>query len=88
MCSSDLKDLDRQAADAEALALRAIRLGVRRLATEFRGDVLVADKGIVDVYWLRKTAATDKMDELGEEQVRLLQELDDQFRIVRENLER
>ena len=54
------KDLDRQAADAEALALRAIRLGVRRLATEFRGDVLVADKGIVDVYWLRKTAATDR----------------------------
>ena len=46
-----------------------------------------ADKGIVDVYWLRKSAASDQLVDLGEEKNRLLEELDGQFRIVRENLE-
>ena len=52
-----------------------------------RADVLEADKGIVDVYWLRKSAASDQLVDLGEEKNRLLEELDGQFRIVRENLE-
>ncbi len=82
------RDIERGSADAEAIALRAIRTGIRDLEEEFRGDVLEADKGIVDVYWLRKSAASDQMTELGEEQARLLRELDDQFRIVRENLDR
>lgn len=82
------RDVERGSADAEAVALQAVRSGVRTLEAEFREDVLEADKGIVDVYWLKKSAASDQMTELGEEQARLLRELDDQFRIVRENLER
>jgi hypothetical protein len=42
----------------------------------------------VDVYRLRKTGTSDEMTTLAEEQAKLLRELDEQFRIVRENLER
>lgn len=82
------RDLERGSADAEAIAMRAVRTGIRKLGDDFRDDVLEADKGIVDVYWLRKSATSEQMTELGEEQSRLLRELDQQFRIVRENLER
>jgi hypothetical protein len=82
------RDIDRGSADAEAIALRAVRTGVRDLGEEFRGDVLEADKGIVDVYWLLKSDTSTEMVELGEEQSRLLRELDKQFRLVRENLDR
>jgi tetratricopeptide (TPR) repeat protein len=82
------RDVDRGSAEAETVAIRAIRGGIRSLEAEFRDDVLEADKGIVDVYWLRKSAASDEMAALGEEQSRLLRELDTQFRLVRENLDR
>ncbi|MDP2306373.1 MAG: tetratricopeptide repeat protein [Pseudomonadota bacterium] len=82
------RDLVREAAEAETVAIRAVRTGIRDLESEFRADVLEADKGIVDVYWLRKTAVSDEMTALGREQALLLRELDDQFRIVRENLDR
>lgn len=82
------RDVERGSADAEAIALRAVRTGIRDLGEEFRGDVLEADKGIVDVYWLLKSDASTEMVELGEEQSRLLRELDQQFRLVRENLDR
>ncbi|MES2638249.1 MAG: tetratricopeptide repeat protein [Myxococcota bacterium] len=82
------RDIIRESAEAEAVALKAVRSGIRDLETEFRADVLEADKGIVDVYWLRKTAVSDEMTALGKEQALLLRELDDQFRIVRENLDR
>ncbi|MDP2317277.1 MAG: tetratricopeptide repeat protein [Pseudomonadota bacterium] len=82
------RDIVRESAEAETVALKAVRSGIRDLEAEFRADVLEADKGIVDVYWLRKAAASDEMMVLGKEQARLLRELDDQFRIVRENLDR
>ncbi len=82
------RDLVRESAQAEAVALKAVQTGIRTLESEFRADVLEADKGIVDVYWLRKTAVSDEMTALGKEQALLLRELDDQFRIVRENLDR
>jgi tetratricopeptide (TPR) repeat protein len=81
------RDVEVGSASAESIALRAVRTGIRRLEGEFRADVLEADKGIVDVYWLRKSAASDQLVDLGEEKNRLLEELDGQFRIVRENLE-
>jgi tetratricopeptide (TPR) repeat protein len=82
------RDIEAGSQVAEALALKAVRVGVRDLAGEFREDILEADKGIVDVYWLRKSDASKRMEDLGLEQARLLRELDDQFRIVRENLDR
>lgn len=81
------RDVDSGSIEAERIALRAVRSGIHRLEDEFRADVLEADKGIVDVYWLRKSAASDQLVDLGEEKNRLLEELDGQFRIVRENLE-
>jgi hypothetical protein len=82
------RDITSRSAEAEAVAIKAVRTGIRGLEAEFRADVLEADKGIVDVYWLRKSAVSDEMTALGKEQARLLRELDDQFRIVRENLDR
>jgi TolA-binding protein len=82
------RDITTRSAEAEAVAIKAVRTGIRGLEAEFRADVLEADKGIVDVYWLRKSAVSDEMTALGKEQARLLRELDDQFRIVRENLDR
>ncbi|MFZ5475982.1 MAG: tetratricopeptide repeat protein [Myxococcota bacterium] len=80
--------LDTQGADTEALAARVLAAGVDGLEDEFMGSVLEADKGIVDVYWLRKSGASDEREELITEQNKLLRELDEQFRIVRENLDR
>ena len=68
--------------------MNVLRVGLADLATQFGDIVLEADKGIVDVYWLRKTGASDDMQLLAEEQRELLQELDQQYRIVRENLDR
>lgn len=82
------RELDRQSAESETLALRVLRGGMEGLETEFRDNVLEADKGIVDVYWLRKSGASDEMQALAEEQSKLLRELDEKYRIVRENLER
>lgn len=82
------RNVERSSADTEALALRVLRGGLENLEDEFRSDVLEADKGIVDVYWLRKTGASDEMQALAEEQSKLLRELDEKYRIVRENLER
>lgn len=48
--------------------------------------MLLADKGLVDVYWVRKSNTTDAMDMLTAEQARLLQELDERFRVMKENL--
>lgn len=82
------RQLDRQSVDSETLAIRVLRGGMEGLETEFRDNVLEADKGIVDVYWLRKSGASDEMQALAEEQSKLLRELDEKYRIVRENLER
>jgi hypothetical protein len=62
--------------------------GIDTVRAQFEDDVLMADKGIVDVYWLRKTGTTDEIAALNAERTRLMRQLDDQFRLVRENLEK
>lgn len=81
-------ELDGGAANTEALALRVLAFGLDRVQAQFEDDVLLADKGIVDVYWLRKSGTTDEIAALNAERTRLMRELDDQFRIVRENLDK
>jgi tetratricopeptide (TPR) repeat protein len=73
---------------AERVASGILRGGIEDLESQFRRDVLDADKGVVDVYWLRKSSASEEMTSLAQEQRRLLSELDEQYRIVRENLVR
>lgn len=81
-------DLVTTGANTEAAALRALDAGVGAVASAFENDVILADKGIVDVYWLRKTSTSDQMEVLNEEQQRLLRELDERFRVIRENANR
>ena len=66
---------------------RAVLVGLRDLQLEFEADVIDAEKGIVDVYWLRRMENADERDMLVDERSELLQDLDDRFRVVRENLE-
>jgi TolA-binding protein len=82
------KDVDAVASAADTVAAGVLRGGIEDLEAQFRQDVLDADKGIVDVYWLRKSATSEEMTSLAVEQSRLLRELDERYRIVRENLER
>lgn len=81
-------ELGAAVADTEATALAALDGGVAAVARTFEDDVILADKGIVDVYWLRKTSTSDQMEVLNEEQQRLLRELDERFRVIRENANR
>lgn len=82
------QEIDAAAADTEALALNVLARGIDGVRAQFEDDVLLADKGIVDVYWLRKTGTTDEIAALNADRARLMRELDEQFRIVRENLDK
>ena len=81
------RDIDGSAVAAELMATRAVLAGLRDLQLEFEADVIDAEKGIVDVYWLRRMENSDERDMLVDERSELLQDLDDRFRVVRENLE-
>lgn len=82
------RGVDHESGESGRLAERVMRRGLSDLEREFQGDVIQADKGIVDVYWMRKAEASDEMQFMAEEQSRLLRELDEEYRIIRENLER
>jgi TolA-binding protein len=82
------KDLEAQDAATEAMAVRVLGAGLRSARDQFSHDVLLADRGIVDVYWLRKSQTSDDMTTLAEDQSRLLEELDERFWILRESAER
>ncbi len=79
------KDVALGATTVEGLAQTAVQAGVRAVEAEFRTDVLTADKGIVDVAWLRKGATTDEMDLLEKERERLLKSLREQYALLRRN---
>jgi TolA-binding protein len=80
------RDVATDGQETERVATAIVLGGLRDLRGEFENDVLLADKGLVDVYWVRKTNTTDAMDMLTSEQARLLQELDERFRVIKENL--
>lgn len=82
------RDLGAESANTEAVAARIVLGGLRDLRDQFESDVVDADKGIVDVYWLRKSETGEEQDLLIKQQAEMLQELDDRFRIIRENLDR
>jgi hypothetical protein len=81
------RDHDATRAASESVATRAVLGGLRALQAQFEADVIDAEKGIVDVYWLRRTENTDEQDVLVEERSSMMRALNDRFRIVRENLE-
>lgn len=78
-------DVTSQSATVETLAKSAVQAGVNAVAAGFRTDVLTADKGIVDVAWLRKTSTTEQMDTLSKEQQALLKSIKEQYDRLRRN---
>jgi hypothetical protein len=79
-------DLSSNGADAEALAVSVLRGGVAGARARFADDVLAADKGVVDVYWVRLQQAERDIDGLVSEKSRLLGELEAQYQIIETNL--
>ena len=74
-----------QTAKVDGLARLAVQQGVHAVADTFRNDVLTADKGIVDVAWLRKGATTDQMLLLTKEQQALMKSIKEQYANLRTN---
>ncbi len=75
--------VDTQSASVEILAESAVQTGVKAVEGDFRTDVLTADKGYVDVAWLRETATTEQETSLTQEQERLRQRIRDQYDALR-----
>lgn len=83
---SDLRTSVNAQSDAvTTLAEAAVQSGVRAVESDFRADVLSADKGIVDVAWLRKSSTTDEMETISKEQVALLKSIKEQYAALRAN---
>lgn len=69
------------------LAVAGMQQGLVGLEATLMEQVLEADMGLVDVYWVRKLEASSGREELLKEQAKVLSEIDEQYRLVRENLE-
>jgi TolA-binding protein len=79
-------DLTTSGANTEALAVSVLRGGMANARARFADDVLAADKGVVDVYWVRLQQADRDIDGLVSEKSRLLSELEAQYAIIDTNL--
>ena len=79
------KNVNAQAVSVETLAATAVQTGVKAVETSFRIDVLTADKGYVDVAWLRETATAQQETSLTQERERLRQRIEEQYATLRTN---
>jgi hypothetical protein len=82
------RELDSGGVETEALAAKVALHGLRAVKGQFESAIVDAEKGIVDVYWIRKSETSDEEDALIAQQAKLLQDLNDRFRLIRENLDR
>ena len=69
------------------LASDITRAGFGQLEDQLSTDIMAADMGIVDVYWLRKTEVVNERTELATERADRLQELNSRFDLIRQKLE-
>lgn len=81
------EDVDRVDADAARVANAVTRTGFGLLEDELYETIMRADRGIVDVYWLRKTEVADEKRRLATERAQRLQELDARFGLINQKLE-
>lgn len=80
-------DVDRVDAEAARVAAAVTRTGFGLLEDELYETIMRADRGIVDVYWLRKTEVADEKRRLATERAKRLQELDARFGLINQKLE-
>ncbi len=76
-----------QLTEADQLSASITATGFTTIAGNMSETVELADRGIVDVYWLRKVEVSDEKQGLLQERAALNQELNERFRIVRQGLE-
>jgi TolA-binding protein len=74
-------------ASTEGLAVDITTDSVARVKADLADTVMQADMGIVDVYWLRKTATTDEMTRLAKERGTKTAAMDERYRLVRQKLD-
>jgi tetratricopeptide (TPR) repeat protein len=79
--------LENTSTDAEGLAARITQDEFGRLKDQFADTIMRADVGIVDVYWIRKTAVSDEAMRLRQEQADRLDDLDRRFQVLNQKLE-
>ena len=80
-------DVDRVDAEAARVATAVTRTGFGLLEDELYETIMRADRGIVDVYWLRKTEVADEKLRLATERAERLRELDARFGLINQKLE-
>jgi tetratricopeptide (TPR) repeat protein len=69
------------------LGVVATREGFEELARFFDSSVVRADMGIVDVYWIRKTQLSDRIESLNNQRVDLSKETNKRFEAINARLE-
>jgi hypothetical protein len=69
------------------LAARVTRVGFARLDAQVYESIMRADRGIVDVYWVRKSEVLDERERLAEERAVRTAELEARFSLIRQKLE-
>ncbi len=84
--SQQKNDYVSRSAAADRLADEVTRDGLNGLRVEFSESVLEADKGIVDVYWVKKVTVSDERRAMNLEREALLRELNQRFSIIRQGL--
>ncbi len=84
--SRERDELVEQKDGVSDLADAVTREGVERVRREFAESVLEADKGVIDVYWVKKVDVSDEYSALLKEQEALVKELNNRFRLIRSNL--
>jgi TolA-binding protein len=73
--------------DTEALAVDITADSVTRVKADLADTIMQADMGIVDVYWLRKTATSDEMTRLADERSIKTTAMDERYKLVRQKLD-
>lgn len=82
--SSEVTDTSRA---ARVLAADVTRWRFGTLEDQLASNIMEADMGIVDVYWLRKTEVVSERTQLATERSERLQELNNRFELIRQKLE-
>lgn len=72
---------------ADDLSVEITRSNFARLQEQVFETIMEADKGIVDVYWIRKTDVGDEITRLAKERGLKLDELNSRFNVIRQKLE-
>jgi len=80
-------DISTTTSTATDLAEDIARAGFGRLEEALFDTIMSADKGIVDVYWVRKSDVSDEITRLAKERGMRRKELEARFNLISQKLE-